>query len=142
MIGLDTNVLLRWLLLPEEGEVGSKSAEIEAEIEKVSAIILSPGARFFVNVIVIAEVAWILEQKLRLKRKMVNDVVDRLLYSINITVGNAAQVRAAQLKFMATTANFADCLIAQLNLDAGCRYTLTFDRKAGKGSGFRHVDAL
>jgi hypothetical protein len=34
----------------------------------------------------------------------------------------------------------ADCVIAQLNLTAGCLHTLTFDREAAGTAGFRHVD--
>ena len=135
MIGLDTNILLRWLV-PPEGDVGSS----DAELERVAEIILAERAQFFVNAIVIAETAWILEQKLRLARPDVSEIINRLLYSVNIVVGNDAEVRAAQMQFEASSANFADCLIAQLNLAAGCAHTLTFDRKAGRTPGFRHVD--
>jgi predicted nucleic-acid-binding protein len=136
VIGLDTNILLRWLLLPREGDVGSS----DAEIARVSEIILAEGAQFFVNPIVLAETSWILEQKLKLRRPDVSEVLGRLLHSENITVGNDAEVRAAQMQFERSSANFADCLIARLNLAAGCSHTLTFDRKAGRASGFRHVD--
>jgi len=135
VIGLDTNILLRWLIMPEEGELGSS----EAEIARVSEIILEEGARFFVNAIVVAETAWILEQKLKVSRPHVSEVITRLLYSSNILVGDAAEVRAGQAQFDASTANFADCLIAQMNLAAGCSHTLTFDRKASRTPGFRHV---
>lgn len=136
MIGLDTNILLRWLILPGEGDLGSS----DAEMERASQIILTEGAQFFVNAIVIAETAWILEQKLKLARSDVSEVIDRLLHAENITVGNDVAVRAAQMQFEPSSANFADCLIAQLNLAAGCSHTLTFDRKAGRTAGFRHVE--
>ena len=135
MIGLDTNVLLRWLILPDHGDIGSS----EAEIARVAAIILGGAAPFFVNTIVIAETAWILEQKLKVSRRDVAEVVDRLLYSENVVVGHEEQVRAAHAQFEASNASFADCLIAQLNLAAGCAHTLTFDRKASRAPGFLHV---
>jgi predicted nucleic-acid-binding protein len=135
VIGLDTNLLLRWLILPDQGDLGSS----EAELARVTAIILDSAEPFFVNTIVIAETAWILEQKLKVRRRDVAGIVDRLLYSENVVVGDEAAVRAAHAQYEASSANFADCLFAQLNLAAGCAHTLTFDRKAGRTPGFRHA---
>jgi predicted nucleic-acid-binding protein len=136
VIGLDTNILLRWLISPQMGDIGSS----DVEIERASAIIVAEGMQFFVNPIVLAEMAWILEQKLRLARADVSEVVGRLLHSENITIGCSTDVRLAQVQFEQSSANFADCMIAQLNLAAGCSHTLTFDQKAGRTPGFRHVN--
>jgi predicted nucleic-acid-binding protein len=136
VIGLDTNVLLRWLIPDREGELGSS----DSEIERVSKSFLTDGARFFINAVVIAETAWMLEKRLKLARTDISDVVTRLLHAENITLGSDAEVRAAQHQFDQSRANFADCLIAQLNLTAGCLHTLTFDREAARTAGFRHVD--
>ena len=119
-----------------EGKLGSS----ESEIERVSKIFLIDGAQFYINPIVLAETAWMLERKLKLARPDVSEVVARLLHAENITVGNDAEVRAAQHQFDRSGANFADCAIAQLNLTAGCSHTLTFDREAARTAGFRHVD--
>lgn len=136
MIGLDTNVLLRWLIPDRGGRLGSS----EAEIERVSKIFLVDGAEFYINAVVIAETAWMLEKRLKLARADVSEVVSRLLHAENITVGNDAEVRAAQSEFDQSGANLADCVNAQLNLTAGCSHTLTFDREAARTAGFRHVD--
>ena len=136
MIGLDTNVLLRWLIPDREGKLRSS----DAEIERVSKIFLVDGAQFFINAVVIAETAWMLEKRLKLARSHVSEVVNRLLLAENITVGNDVEVRAAQREFDQSGANLADCLIAQLNLTAGCLHTLTFDIDAAHTAGFRHVD--
>jgi predicted nucleic-acid-binding protein len=136
MIGLDTNVLLRWLIPDRDGKLGSS----EAEIERVSKIFLVDGAEFFINSVVIAETAWMLEKKLKLARTDVSQVVNRLLHAENIAVGNDAEVRTAQSVFEQSRANLADCVIAQLNLTARCSHTLTFDREAARTAGFRHVD--
>ena len=135
MIGIDTYILLRWLIAPDEWDVGSTKHEFEI-VEKT---ILAEGAEFFVNSIVIAETIWILEQKLKLDRAEVGEVVDRLLYSINITVGEATAVTAARQSYTKSNIGFADCLIAQINRHAGCAYTLTFDKKAARQTGFRSI---
>lgn len=136
MIGLDTNILLRWLLLPHEGDLRSSNLEIE----KIASVIRTKGARFFVNVVVLAEVTWILEQKLKLTKPAVTEVIDRLCYATNIEVGNDGMVRHALTAYSISNAGFADCLIAAANLFAGCSHTLTFDRKASKTPGFLHID--
>jgi predicted nucleic-acid-binding protein len=135
MIGIDTNVLLRWLLYPEDGDIGSSPAEIDL----VERTINAKDAEFFVNAIVVAETTWILEQKLKLPRAGICDVVDRLLYSVNITVGDSAAVNEARQVYETANIGFADCLIAQMNRRAGCSYTLTFDKKAGRHTGFRNI---
>ncbi len=137
VIGVDTNILLRWLIWPEQADIGSS----KAEIEPVERAIKAPGAEFFVNAIVVAETTWILEQKLKLPRADICDVVDRLLYSVNITLSEAAAVGEARQLYEASNMGFADCLIARINKRAGCTYTLTFDRKAGRQPGFRNISA-
>jgi predicted nucleic-acid-binding protein len=135
MIGIDTNILLRWLIAPDEWDIGSSAAEVEL----VARTILAKDAQFFVNPIVIAETTWILEQKLKLGRGDICDVVDRLLYSENVVIGDADAVDDARKAYEQANIGFADCLIAEINAKAGCDYTLTFDRKAGRRAGFRDI---
>jgi predicted nucleic-acid-binding protein len=135
VIGIDTNILLRWLIAPDEWDIGSSKAEADL-VEKT---ILADGAEFFVNPIVIAETTWILEQKLKVERTAVCEVIDRLLYSANITVGGANAVNAARQIYAASNIEFADCLISSFNREAGCDHTLTFDKKASRQTGFRNI---
>lgn len=137
MIGLDTNVLLRWLIAPDEWDIGSSKSEI-AIVEKTMR---ARGAEFFVNPIVVAETAWILEQKLKLDRVAVCDVVDRLLYSTNVTLGETNAVIDARQIYETSNIGFADCLISRIDRAAGCDYTLTFDKKAARQAGFRDIHA-
>jgi len=135
VIGIDTNIVLRWLLSPDTDELGSSKAELEL----VERTFRAKGAEFYVNPIVLAETTWILEQKLKLARADVCEVVDRLLYSTNVTMGDADAVAAARRAYQASNIGFADCLIASMNLQAGCTHTLTFDRKAGRSGGYRNI---
>ena len=137
MIGLDTNILVRWLLHPDAADLDTSNSEM-AIIERTLS---QKDASFFVNAIVIAETTWILEQKLRLRRAEVCDVIDRLLYSVNITVGEANTVKEARSLYESSNIGFADCLIAGINRSAGCSYTLTFDKKAGRHAGFHSIRA-
>jgi predicted nucleic-acid-binding protein len=137
VIGIDTNVLLRWLISPDEWDIGSSKTEVEI-VEKTISV---AGGECFVNSIVVAETTWILEQKLKLDRAVICEVVDRLLYSTNITVGDASAVNDARQIYETSNIGFADCLISRINRRAGCDYTLTFDRKASRQTGFRDIHA-
>ena len=135
MIGLDTNVLLRWLTGPDQWDAGSSRSEL-ALVERTLS---RAGAEFFVNPVVLAETTWMLEQKLKLDRSTLCEVIDRMLFSTNIILGDAATVGEARRRFEASNIGFADCLIASINSRAGCEYTLTFDKKAGRQAGFRNI---
>ena len=136
MIGLDTNILLRWLVMPDQADLASS----QAELQRVSQIVDAEEASLFVNAVVIAEIAWIMEQKLNLGRTDVSGIIGRLLFAENITLGNDAEMRAALVLHASSNIGFADCLVAEMNLAAGCSYTLTFDMKASRTDRFRHVD--
>jgi predicted nucleic-acid-binding protein len=136
VIGLDTNILVRWLVSPDQGDLASS----DAELERVAEIVGAEGALLFMNVVVIAEMAWIMERKLDLARDVVSALMNRLLFAKNITLGNDLEIRAALLLYASSNIGFADCLIAKMNVAAGCLHTLTLDRRAGRTAGFRHVD--
>ncbi len=135
MIGLDTNVLLRWLTGPEQWDLGSSRAEIAAVERALSA----PGERFFINLVVLAETTWLLEQKLKLDRATLCEVIDRMFFSENVSIGEPATVSEARRRFETSNVGFADCLIASINGNAGCDYTLTFDKKVARQVGFRNI---
>jgi predicted nucleic-acid-binding protein len=136
VIGLDTNILLRWLVSADQADLASS----DAELEHVAGIVSAEGASMFINVVVIAETAWIMEKKLHLGRDDVCAIISRLLFAENITLGNDLEMRAALETYASSNIGFADCLVANLNLAAGCTHTLTFDKRAGRTAGFRHVD--
>ncbi|HEX7777538.1 MAG TPA: VapC toxin family PIN domain ribonuclease, partial [Parvibaculum sp.] len=72
-------------------------------------------------------------------RKVIEEIVDRLLRSANVETENPDAVKRALAAFVAGKADFADYLIAEVNLAAGCSSTLTFDRKAARNAGFSKV---
>lgn len=131
MIGLDTNVLLRWLL---DASIAIDNAPAQSEL--VTRTIMESGETFFVNHVVLAETIWVLRNKVGQSRKVIEDVITRLLNSSNVETDSPDVVRSALAAFVAGKADFADYLIAEINRDAGCTSTLTFDRKAAKHSSF------
>jgi predicted nucleic-acid-binding protein len=129
LIGLDTNVLVRYFSDDEPRQARAARRLIETRLTRDV-----PG---HVNVVTLAETAWVLQRLYSAGRDEVARVVDSLLTAPNIVVERKALVRRALQAYAGTPASgFSACLIAQLNGDAGCETTLTFDRRAAKVAGF------
>jgi predicted nucleic-acid-binding protein len=127
MIGLDTNVLLRWLVTDD---IIADDAPEQTEL--VSSVILESGETFFVNHVVLAETIWVLRNRASQSKEVISEIVDQLLRSSNVEVDRPDVVTAAQRSFRNEPGDFADHLIGQINGAAGCSTTLTFDHRASK----------
>ena len=134
MIGLDTNVLLRWLI---DESVWPDDAPDQTAL--AVATLNDARSRFFINAIVLAETMWVLANKLKLARASLIEVVQRLLYASNVVLAERRAVEAALRAFETGTAGFNDHLIGQINLACGCETTLTFDKGASRADPFTHL---
>ena len=121
MIGLDTNVLVRYVTQDHSAQ----SAAAVKIMESLSHE--SPG---FVSLVVIAELVWVLHFSYRFNRYEIEHVVERLLRSKELVIERAEIVSQALRKFRVSRANFADCLIERCGHAAECQYVLTFDKDA------------
>ncbi len=91
---------------------------------------LSSDSQGFLPLVVIAELAWVLQFTYRFKKPQLEQIVEKLLLSEELLIERAEIVSHALRKFRASRANFADCLIERCGHAAGCGYTLTFDNRA------------
>jgi predicted nucleic-acid-binding protein len=103
MIGLDTNVLVRYIA----DDDALQSAVAARIIESFSSE--SPG---YVPVVVVAEVVWVLQFSYRFSKQEIVEVLEKLLRSSELLVENAEIVDRALRAFRASRADFPDCLIA------------------------------
>ena len=133
MIGLDSNVLLRWLIDPAIWPDGTP--EQAAAVEQLFG---SAGESFFVNHVVIAEIVWVLSQGMKQPRATVTEAVSRLLHS-DIVVDRRAVVEDALTAFRDEPGDFPDHLIAAINAAANCATTMTFDKKASRAGRFTRL---
>ena len=123
MINLDTNVLLRSILMDD----AVQSPQAEAFLESLSTN--TPG---FISLVALAEVVWSLVRLYGFTREQIAELVSALLETAELRLEAAdAVLRALQL-FQNANVSFADCLIASSGIAAGCEYTATFDRKAAR----------
>jgi len=121
MIGLDTNILVRYVTQDH----AAQSAAAVKIMESLSHE--SPG---FVSLVVIAELVWVLDFSYRFNKHEIEHVVERLLRSKELVLERAEIVSQALRKFRVSRANFADCLIERCGNAAECQYVLTFDKDA------------
>jgi len=126
MIGLDTNVLVRYIMQDDP----KQSALATHLVESLSAE--SPG---FVPLVSVVELAWVLSSAYELDRGQVAEAFESLLRTKEIAVERAEIVWKALRVYQSANADFADCLIERSAAAAGCDRTMTFDRGAAKGCG-------
>ena len=121
MIGLDTNILVRYLTHDDAAQT--------AVVTKLMAS-LSSDSPAYVSLVVLIELIWVLEAFYHFKKKEVEDVVESLLRSREILLERPDLVEQAVRKFKVGNADLAGCVIERAAHAAGCDYTLTFDQKA------------
>ena len=131
MIGLDTNVLARYIVQddPEQAEAAAHLIEGRCSAQ-------SPG---YVSVPVLVELVWVLAGAYRYERPVVASVVRQLLQTVEFMVEDRDVAWPALREFEAGGADFADCLIAHRNHARRCTQTYTFDRRAARGRHFALV---
>ena len=128
MIGLDANVLVRFIAQDDAVQSGAATRLIERRLT-----VENPGR---VNVVAMAETAWVLQRVYGLSDKSLAATIERILQVDVLEVENQQQVFAAMLAVRTGRGAFADALIGALDANAGCSHTLTFDRKASRLPGF------
>lgn len=121
MIGLDTNILVRYV-------TQDRAAQSAAAVKVMESLSFElPG---FLSLVVIVELVWVLQFSYRFKKHEIEYVVERLLRSKELIVERTEIVSQALRKFRVSRANFADCVIERCGHAAECEYVLTFDKDA------------
>jgi predicted nucleic-acid-binding protein len=126
VIGLDTNVLVRYIMQDD-----IKQSPLATRIvESLSA--QSPG---FVPLVAIVELSWVLSSAYELERNQLVEAFEALLRTKELVVERGEIVWKALRFLQRANGDFADCLIACSAEAAGCAKIMTFDRGAVKNGG-------
>ena len=128
MIGLDTNVLVRYLAQDDPVQSPRATALIEQGLTEAE-----PG---YLGVVTMAETAWVLERAYGLADAEIAAAIERTLQAGTLVVESEQEVFTAMIAVRERRGAFADALIAALAAKAGCPHTLTFDRKAQRLPGY------
>ena len=128
MIGLDTNVLVRYIMQDDTAQAASASKLME------SLTADEPG---WVAVVSIVELVWILASSYQLNHSQIADTLDALLRTKELVVERAEVIWKALRVYAGSKSDFADCLIERCAASAGCERTMTFDHGAVKHAGMQ-----
>jgi predicted nucleic-acid-binding protein len=128
MIGIDTNVLVRYLVkddLPQfenaRGLIGRAAAS---------------GEPVLVSLLVLLETEWVLRSRYELSKAQIVGALSALLETAEVTFEDEPGVETALYTWKDGAADFADCLIGAHNTRLGCSATATFDTRAIRLAGF------
>jgi predicted nucleic-acid-binding protein len=124
MIGLDTNVIIRYLMRDDEKQFAKAEKIIETTIKRKQFI--------HVSLIILCEVVWVLSYHYELKREQICELLTRLLHAQQIEIENRQLALNAFQEYQNSQADFADCVIGLTNQSLGSQTTYTFDKKAAK----------
>jgi predicted nucleic-acid-binding protein len=128
MLGLDTNVLIRYLVQDDRRQYEKAKRLIHREVGK--------GEPVFVNLLVLLEIEWVLRSRYELSKAEILAVLSALLDAADLAFEDETSVEYALYSWKDSAVDFADCLIEARNRRLGCRATATFDGKALKLAGF------
>ncbi len=126
MIGLDTNVLVRYIM-QDDVKQSAKATEL---IESLGSD--NPG---YITMVSVVELYWVLTTSYGLTGLQAAQAFEAILRTKQFLVERPDQVMRALRVFGDGRADFADCLIERSASAAGCEQTMTFDVKAAKHAG-------
>jgi predicted nucleic-acid-binding protein len=128
MLGIDTNVLVRFLVRDDEAQFLKACALIQGQI--------AAGSQVFINHLVLLETEWVLRSRYQFNKIQLLEVISTLLDAGDVQFEDTVVIEEALFIWKDGATGFADCMIAAKNQRLGCRATATFDVKAAKMPGF------
>jgi len=128
MIGLDTNVVVRYLAQDDPLQSAKATQIFERRLTEQE-----PG---FISLVTVVETVWVLDTVYGLSAREIAQAVERMLQADTLLIQNEQEVFTAVVALKSGRGSFADALVGALGSWAGCGSTLTFDRKAGRLEGF------
>ncbi|MBC7574734.1 MAG: type II toxin-antitoxin system VapC family toxin, partial [Herminiimonas sp.] len=128
MIGLDTNVLVRYIAQDDAKQSPRATALIDS---------LSKDRPGFIPMVCLVELVWVMQSCYQSSRQDVIAILNMLVRTQELRVENIETVINAIRLFAASKADFSDCLIERSAHASGCDYTVSLDAQVVKSAGMR-----
>ena len=128
MLGLDANVLVRFLVRDHEAQFERARRLIKREVGAQEKVLIS--------LLVLLETEWVLRSRYGLQKNHIVDAISGLLDATELELEDEPTIEEALYLWKDSAADFADCLIGAHHRRLGCRATATFDARAVKLPGF------
>jgi predicted nucleic-acid-binding protein len=129
MLGIDTNVLIRYIVQddPEQSKHATQFIETVCKEENM----------IFISGIVLCELVWVLESAYEYQKKNILEVLEKILRTREFCIHQPEILWNAFHDYKKIAVDFSDSYIAHLNHANQCEHTITFDKKATKLSTFK-----
>jgi predicted nucleic-acid-binding protein len=124
MIGLDTNVLVRYLAQDDATQSARATRLIEYELNE-----RAPG---FIGLVVLVETCWVLKRLYGATSTELRETVRDLLDTRQFVVEQRTVMLRAVTQLGSAAGDLADALIAESAAEAGCARTVTFDKQGAR----------
>ena len=128
MIGLDTNILVRYLAQDDPKQSAVVTRLIENDYDREDYC--------FINRIVLCELVWVLQRAYKIEKSKIIDIIEQLLHTTQFNCQSPDIIWKALNLYKKGSADFADYLSSAINQNQGCEYTMSFDKKALKSEGY------
>lgn len=128
MIGVDTNILLRFALADDAKQTPAATSALVGDDRL--------GEPAIICAVALVEFVWTLTRQYRFSKSRVIEILDAFTQSPRIAYSDDALVCACIEQWRDGDADLPDYLIAASNMQAGASTTLTFDKKAAREPGF------
>lgn len=131
MIGVDTNVLVRYLTQDDRGEARRATEVLEGAADRREPLMVSCT--------VLSELVWVLRRAHKIPAVEVLATIERLLEMPQLELEDRDIVRRAVADAQAGLGDFVDSLIGRRYEANGCGETVTFDRGLTAHPAFRVI---
>jgi len=132
MIGIDTNVLVRYLI-EDDAIQSTKAIKLIDEYAGTKEAI-------FINNIVVCELIWVLERGYKYSKDQVITILKSIFTTVEFCFEDHQILWESTTEYAGSAVGFADILIGQLNAENDCSKTFTFDKKASSLSMFTIIE--
>jgi predicted nucleic-acid-binding protein len=127
MIGLDTNVLVRYLTDDDHAQSQTVRHFFEKE--------LTPSRPGFLSLVTLAETIWVLQSVFGAKSRDLLPILATLADDPRLAIQDVKALWLALESCEDGSLDLADALVAHVAREHGCSHTVTFDRKAARLPG-------
>lgn len=131
-LGIDTNVLVRYLVRDDEAQF--------AQASNLLSRLSDADETAFVSLLVVQETEWVLRSRYRIGKHEIIDTFSALLDTVDLIFEDEPALEESLVTWGDSDADFSDCLIGAHNRRAGCRATATFDQRAQALDSFTAVE--
>lgn len=135
MIGIDTNILVRYLTRDDD----KQSTDVLTFLNQYSG----DESSIYINNVVLCEIIWVLESAYEYSKQEISNALKLILQTPEFAFENHTTIVKVLYEYEQTNGvDFADILISYTNADKGCSATYSLDKKAISAGYFRNLENL